>query len=293
MHSNADTAREHQASEWRLRPHECVVTRDRTVTAYNPISLPQGSLAALCTRSSDWECTLEIDYFHARIDIESLPEILGRICTTIGGSKVYVRRDFPVTYNHDGIAKECPHLDVINQSPFRVQLYLRQTDDVVCARTMMTHFFEKHRLHSFKSKPVDANLCEGRVMIPTRLLVQALQEVRHVFPGSQLFLNQYGQKHSWLHFQEDFRDVFVPDRHNLWDVTLNMRHKDGHIIMFRRNGYAGIVVILLSPITQPPHTNLLHQTMSRCPQHVEPICECIRVLALSRIMQSVHLKSSG
>lgn len=252
--------------EWILWPRERIEERNTRLNAYKAIELPQGSLETLCTSSGDWKCTLEIDYFHARIEMKSLPAILGRISTTIGGSKITPKRNFPVVCKLDGIAKKCPHLDVISLSHFRVQVYFSTTEEVATAKALMTTIIEKkHKCHFFKPNPDQAKLCEGQVMIPIRVLMESLKFVLAIYPLSQIFLHQYGQRYLWGHFRKDFADVIVPDRHNLWDLTLTMRHKEGHIIMFRRNGNAGIFVLLL-----PNPQSMLHTTIYNIRQYYVP-----------------------
>ena len=220
---------------WQLRPNEYIVNRKKkTLRAYRTMLLPEGSLQDLCTHTGDWKCCLEIDYFHTRIKIQSLPRILGSMYTIIGGSQVKSNRDFPVTRNDRGIARPCMHLDLVCSLPFRVQLYLHEADDVRTARRIIISVFDKYHRHFVKPKPIDANLCEVHTMVPTRILMESLQYVQRVIPSCELFLNQYGGKYSWSDFQKDFRDVVIPSRHNLWDLTMTMRHKSGCIIMFRR-----------------------------------------------------------
>ena len=204
------------------------------------MTFPQGSLDDLCRCSGDWECYLEIDYFHARIHVESLTKILGNIDTVIGGAKVFPKRNFPVVCNVYGTTRVAIHLDLVCHLPFRIQLYFHDNQDAASARTIITDMFTEHGCHRVKPNPRGANLCEGPVMVPTWILVESLRKVQSILT-CDIFLNQYGCKKLWLDFQVQFKDVFIPDRNNLWDLTINMRHKEGHIIMFRRNGITGAI----------------------------------------------------
>ena len=230
--------------KWRTRPHQYIVDNTKHLRAYKHMPFPHGSLADLCACSGDWACSLEIDYFHAEIAIESLPEIFGKMCTTVGGSTIFPNRNFPVLSNYRQTTRKSVHLDLICTLPFRLQIYFCQREDLVNARRLIISFFDKHHCHYVKANLTGAHLCSGPVMIPTRVLVQSLKCVKNMFPSCELYLNQYGGKYSWLYFQMHFENVFIPNRNNLWDLTLTMRHKSGRIIMFRRKGKAGIYFIV-------------------------------------------------
>ena len=181
---------------WLLRPNEHIVDNTKTVRAYRKMTLPQGSLDDLCRHGGDWKCYLEIDYFHARINVESLPKILGEIDTVIGGAKVFPKRDFPVVCNDCGTTRAAIHLDLVCSLPFRIQLYFHDNHDAASARTMITDMLTDHGCHFVKSNPSGVNLCEGPVMVPTWILVESLKKVQSILT-CDIFLNQYGGKKFW------------------------------------------------------------------------------------------------
>ena len=147
-------------------------------------------------------------------------------------------------FNDEDTTRECPHLDLIKESRYGLQLYLRDARAISNARMLIAEVFKRARNHYFRANGGGSgtNLCHGRVNAKMDTLVSALKLVkshnRHCF---YLFLSRYGAKHEWEDFKKKYETVFIYNRCNLWDLTLNMRHKAGHFFLFRRLGRAGIV----------------------------------------------------
>ena len=55
------------------------------------------------------------------------------------------------------------------------------------------------------------------------------------------FVMTYGCKHPLSDFVKDYSDVFESNPDNMWDLTMNMFHKNLDVVMFkrRRNTRAG------------------------------------------------------
>ena len=231
--------------KWRLRENERVVVKEKILRAYANMLFPKGSLQDLCAfHTGDWQCGLEIDYFHAQVNIESLPTILG-VYTTIGGPPIRCNRNFPVMFHDRGTAKACAHLDVVCQRPFLLKVYFHKAAHVEMAKEIIGQVYKKNRCHFVGLDSTSNRLCIKQLMARTNILVDALVRVKAAVRSCQVFLNQFGGKHPWLDFQKRFRNVFIPNPYNLWDLTITMRHKLRHIIMFRRNEFAGNVAALM------------------------------------------------
>ena len=77
--------------------------------------------------------------------------------------------------------------------------------------------------------------------IKVKDLTDGLDHVyRHIH--FKVFVMTYGCKHPLVDFVKDYADVFENNPDNMWDLTMNMFHKNQDIIMFKRRRHmrAGI-----------------------------------------------------